>query len=331
MVGPNEILVHGEGADNVITQDEFQASTTRTSGFKPGMARAEYFNKLMRQLTRFNRAIGKLIADNSEYGVQDNGDINANAESIKQGIHKALGVDLINEKLVQHDEHLADDVKHITSSERTTWNGKLNKAGDTMTGNLNLTANATTGNSPKLSFEYARYIALEAWNLVISNYNSQDIVFKDDQKERMRIKADGSITANGAAISRFNKGFFTDTTTVVPANSTYTKTIPIGFNGQKGHVVLQGINNSRFAELFITTNASEALSIWTALGNAMKVFTRVYNGHLTDSANGSVVSSGSVEILDAYISGSNLIIVFSNTSASAATLNIPNCLWEVQG
>ena len=49
------------------------------------------------------------------------------------------------------DSHLADNVRHITSAERTTWNGKqdalgytpVNKSGDEMTGILTAQSNTS--------------------------------------------------------------------------------------------------------------------------------------------------------------------------------------------
>jgi len=63
-----------------------------------------------------------------------------------------------------HSAHLADNVRHITSAERTTWNGKqnalgytpVNKSGDEMTGIL--TAHSNTS-----------YTVRQVRNIILSN------------------------------------------------------------------------------------------------------------------------------------------------------------------
>ncbi|MFT9498011.1 hypothetical protein, partial [Anaerosolibacter sp.] len=108
MPGPNEILVHGENTTEVISQTDYQNSNTRDAGFRAGIADPKYFNKLLRQLSRFAKALAKVVSDHSEQGITDDGNIDGNATSIITGLKEALGV----------TSHLAENVTHLASATR---------------------------------------------------------------------------------------------------------------------------------------------------------------------------------------------------------------------
>jgi len=233
---------------------------------------------------------------------------NGGAISPTDTINQAIG------KLEKNAEsHLADIAKHITADERAAWNNKLDKSGGVLTGDFSI--NTGAGSTARFYFDDALMFA------------------KNSVDARLTIASDGTVKAVASnTILATAKGIWSDTSTSIPAGATYTKTIPIGFNAKKGRIILKGVDDSKFALIHITTDANDATSIWAALTNTVRGFSKPYNGHLTDSVNGSVFSSnGNIEILDAYILGTNLLIVFKNTSTSAATLNIHQCLWEVEG
>lgn len=70
----------------------------------------------------------------------------------------------VQQKIDDFTSHLADNVRHITSAERTTWNGKqdalgytpVNKSGDEMTGILTAYSNTS-------------YTVRQVRNIILSN------------------------------------------------------------------------------------------------------------------------------------------------------------------
>ena len=86
----------------------------------------------------------------------------------------------INEVKSSVDAHKADNVRHITSAERTTWNGKqdalgytpVNKSGDEMTGILTAQSNTS------YTVRQVRNIILSTANANVSAMQNGDIWIK---------------------------------------------------------------------------------------------------------------------------------------------------------
>lgn len=123
--GENEILIHGENTTEMISQDDYQNSSTRDVGFGQGIADSKYFNKLLRQLSRFCKSFAKVVSDNSSYGIKDNGEIDANAESILIGLKEGLGINSLNTEItgIANDIAIAEtNANNYTDSEITKVN-----------------------------------------------------------------------------------------------------------------------------------------------------------------------------------------------------------------
>lgn len=117
------------------------------------------------------------------------------------------------------------------------------------------------------------------------------------------------------------QGTFSDTTTSIPINSIYTKTIPLGFNAKKGRLVILGgnaVNNG--ALIFFNTISTDTVSI---IGNY------IYTGSSAYLVDNNWLGSY-IELVAVYISGSNLILQFKSSGGSG-TLNVPYCSWGAEG
>lgn len=137
------------------------------------------------------------------------------------------------------------------------------------------------------------------------------------------------------------QGTFTDTTTSVSPGSTYTKTIPLGFNAKQGKLRMQlstgGTYGYVWNDIEFSNNINDTIAIGY-LGSSNPYFT-MYSKTLPCSysaANGALTfpyaGGNSIVITDCYISGSNLLIVFKNTdTTNTKTMNINACKWGVIG
>ena len=117
-------------------------------------------------------------------------------------------------------------------------------------------------------------------------------------------------------------GTFSDTSTSIGAGATYTKTILLGINAVRGKIILRGYNATlgiiAKSIVFFTTNRN------STIGD----FNKGVDGKVTDHI---FCTDGSYILLqDAYINGSNLILIFANTSGITATLRVDAALWEVE-
>ena len=126
---------------------------------------------------------------------------------------------------------------------------------------------------------------------------------------------------------------FTDTTTSIAANTTYTKTIPLGFNATFGrlHIVGNSPYNSAYSGIIIEfdTIPNNAIASLASNNGVTMSYSRSRAGFVCDASNG-IASSPYLQISGCYISGSNLIIVFFNmNSSNAVTLQICKARWEV--
>jgi len=115
-------------------------------------------------------------------------------------------------------------------------------------------------------------------------------------------------------------GTFADTTTVIPAGGTYTKTIPLGFEGVSGSLFINGYGSDGF----VFFNADPALSRSIGKDNGSSAIFFREDGFLVDNA-----TDGSARLQRCYIDGTNLVLIFGYNSA-AETLAISSCTWEVQ-
>ncbi len=119
-------------------------------------------------------------------------------------------------------------------------------------------------------------------------------------------------------------GFFTDTTTSMVAGSTYTKTIPLGLTGKVGSLMLVTTTYGSISIIHFDTVQARSRGI----GNTPS------NGNFYYKSDGNLGCAGtsvslSVILQNAYISGTDLILVFKNNQPETRPLNV-DCFWEVQ-
>jgi|GEM_PF-1500306 len=140
--------------------------------------------------------------------------------------------------------------------------------------------------------------------------------------------------ANGGISGLSASGFWSDTTTQVAANTTYTKTIPIGFAGKKGRLVIRHGSSSTWATVYFNTDSTKATSVEVTSTPTSQFYSKALGDARLGSRNTYIsegVNASATGLTEVYISGSNLIIVFRNGSTSTATLSVGACYWEVEG
>jgi len=139
----------------------------------------------------------------------------------------------------------------------------------------------------------------------------------------------------GAEVNQSASGFWSDTTTQVAPNTTYTKTIPVGFTGKKGRLVVRHGSTNTWATVYFSTDSTKATSVEVTSTPASRFYSKALGDARLGSSNTYIsegVNASATGLTDVYISGSNLIIVFRNgASASTATLSVGACYWEVEG
>lgn len=131
------------------------------------------------------------------------------------------------------------------------------------------------------------------------------------------------------------KGTWADTSTVISASSSYTKNIALGFNATRGRVITKGyINNGAVIFFDTTANNSIAYFVISNAGDNSEVRNKGIDGLLTNHAASPyqcIFSNAYVDLIDCYINGTNLTLVFQNTDPSnPRTLSVQQLLWEVE-
>jgi hypothetical protein len=108
--------------------------------------------------------------------------------------------------------HNNDNVRHITSQERTNWNGKVDRSGDTMTGNLTMGATTdiitnfntwTNGNSKSLD-KFLKLFDIDiAGNLVVKTnlYSTGEVTAYSSGTGVSGLTLMGDMDANGKSIN----------------------------------------------------------------------------------------------------------------------------------
>ncbi|WP_194932800.1 gp53-like domain-containing protein [Pseudomonas aeruginosa] len=88
----NEFLSFATGAGaNVLSQADYDALTTRLSGFQSGTAKSAQVNKAIRQAAFIAAAMGQFAADNSGADSLDNGDLTAFINHFKLALQLFIG------------------------------------------------------------------------------------------------------------------------------------------------------------------------------------------------------------------------------------------------
>lgn len=136
----------------------------------------------------------------------------------------------------------------------------------------------------------------------------------------------GGLPMLGHSGVQIAQGTFSDTSTVIPANSTYTLTIPLGFNAQRGHLIIKGSSNNG-AILYFTANKTDEMGVSF---NANNTYVSSYNDP-NETLILFDIDNNSICIKNCYISSSNLIIEFYNSATTQDVLKVYQCLWEVEG
>lgn len=121
------------------------------------------------------------------------------------------------------------------------------------------------------------------------------------------------------------KGTYSDTTTSINSQTEYTASIALGFAARFGQIVLRGsAYNSGGALVLFDTVENNAMF----LHGTTDLYVRNYG---VDGVTGNPYAYGTnIYLKKAYISGSNLNLVFFNNDASVAqTLNVTASMWQV--
>lgn len=136
------------------------------------------------------------------------------------------------------------------------------------------------------------------------------------------------LTENDIGQKLTGEATYTDT---IPANTTLTKTIPIGAGYREGKLVYKDNTNNPFrGMLFFDTLVNTAKSSIT-IGESgySDAYRPDFRSKALDSELG-VLSNSALFVENAYISGSNLTILLKNTDISyARTINV-TVDWEVE-
>jgi len=129
---------HITSAERTTWNGKLDASQKGTAN---GVASLDSGVKLpLSQLPTHTHTVADLpSASTSASGVVQLEDVSNSTSVVKAPTSNALKG--VNDNL---NTHINDGVKHITSAERTAWNGKLDPSGGTMTGFLNLNSDPTT-------------------------------------------------------------------------------------------------------------------------------------------------------------------------------------------
>ncbi|EHQ88303.1 tail fiber protein [Desulfosporosinus youngiae] len=136
--------------------------------------------------------------------------------------------------------------------------------------------------------------------------------------------ADGKISFSQLPVLSAS-GIFSDTTTVIGAGMTYTKTIPLEIEAKTGSIIIfaGGMayymfnTNPASTKGFDRSSSNQAIN-WRDLGSG------------TSPWNYMSSSNSNLRLTGCYIEGTNLKLVIYNYGASNETLGIQSCTWEVQ-
>ncbi|MDA8212153.1 MAG: hypothetical protein M0021_09790 [Clostridia bacterium] len=227
----------------------------------------------------------------------------------------------------------------------------INKAGDTMTGKLTTllgdlgTAVGSTielnevtagvdGNSVRLIARLRRTADGVGWSTA-----AIDILRRTDITDQgyITFHPDGTLQYNGNTVYHASNksdiiatGTYSDTTTSIVASGTYTLNIPIGTSKSQVRILWNGyagvttISDYMGGEIVCTANNLETVAFWVIDVN--NDFTRsTLRSELGYVAEGF---GATIRCTECYISGTNLVMVFSNTDTGAAqTLRIDKLHW----
>jgi len=160
-----------------------------------------------------------------------------------------------------------------------------------------------------------------AWITPKTNWAAADVPTKDDFN-----RIEGNIADIAPAYSSGNVTY-SDT---IAASATLTKTIPIGANKRQGRLFVRNasMGGPMGVSVFFTTSQTRSIGIGYESTNGF-IYATAWNGSV---ANGDSILGQNTEYLymkNAYISGTNLVIIFNNgDSETAKTLNA-SVDWEV--
>ncbi len=226
--------------------------------------------------------------------------------------------------------HLADNVKHITSTERTTWNNKLDASAYTASDVLTKIKTVDL-----LDGQHGSYY------LPASSYTAADVLAKIKTVDGAGSGLDAD-TVDGkhasdfmSAIKVYGNVTYTDS---IAASSKLTKTIALGGNYKHGKAVIYANLSPQSIIVFFGIDNTKTLATGVFYDGSTDVpgaWSRRKFGYVTYRYLGSgrqpgafATGNGNIGIDDIYISATNLTIIFNNYSTSAQSLN---CVidWEV--
>lgn len=130
-------------------------------------------------------------------------------------------------------------------------------------------------------------------------------------------------------------GTWSDTSTLLSANGgTYTKTIPLDFNAVRGRLIMRGYSynggQAAGAIVYFTLAQNDATGL-SPFSTNQAAYNKGVDGRVTASFFGYSNNTDGIYLQDAYITGSNLYLVFKNTNGVQTPLSVNFCHWEVEG
>lgn len=194
-----------------------------------------------------------IVEHPNRYRVVDNGDgtvdiLDEHGAVIQQGTPvDATRLNKIEQGIKEaHDaiaSHLNDNVRHVTQSERNSWNNKVSKTGDTMTGDLRIESV-----SPQLVFTYT-----EGWDNGIRGR----IVAKNNVKEVWSI-GDSSSTGDLYIKNLVNSPIHLISGYLVVTNSVTNNFffLMVGNGSPEGNV------SAPYGSLYVRTDAGAGARLW---------------------------------------------------------------------
>lgn len=142
--------------------------------------------------------------------------------------------------------------------------------------------------------------------------------------------SDPSVTWEGADVKvQVASGTFSDTSTVISAGATYTKTIPLGFSATRGKLVIRA-GTDRGAIIFFDTDINNTVGFSNLSNSGGPDIFNSYNGS-SAVTSGLLSVNNAIRVKSVRIDGSDLVIVFESIYGDLDTLNAVFAKWEVEG
>ena len=237
--------------------------------------------------------------------------------------------------------HLADDVRHVTAVNRTDWDSvaiRYGKESQLVTTGVSMDTLVDNGlyrgnglvNAPDADWyliEVIKHDAAWSYQRVIAFTQTEDGSSRPKIYERVMR---GGIWSSWTRVSQVPSatGMFTDSTTQIVALGTYTKIIPLGFGAKFGKLLHITPSSSYWSLINFNTVQSQTKGVGYVYNAAAPYVTPKVDGSL---AYAGITSASTCWLQNAYISGTNLVLVYNNADTTTTRTLFTDVLWEVWG